>query len=57
MKRVISTKVDGATNTCDIPAAPAVSEIVEPSIVHLPKRVKTEEENKSNAHHRTKLGI
>ena len=57
MKRVISTKINSATNTCGIPAAPAVSEIVEPSIVHLPKRVKTEEENKRNAQHKTKLGI
>lgn len=37
MKRVISTKVDGATNTCGIPAAPAVSEVVEPSGISLPK--------------------
>lgn len=54
MKRVI---LDSATNTCGIPAAPAVSEVIEPSIVHLPKRVKTEEENKSNTHHKTKFGI
>ena len=35
MKRVISTKVDGATNTCGIPAAPAVNEVVEPSYVEI----------------------
>lgn len=37
MKRVISTKVDSATNTCGIPAVPAVSEVAEPSGVSLPK--------------------
>lgn len=34
MKRVI---LDSATNTCGIPVAPAVSEVVEPSGVSLPK--------------------
>ena len=34
MKRVV---LDSATNTCGIPAAPAVSEVVGPSGVSLPK--------------------
>lgn len=36
MKRVIS-KINSATNTCGIPAAPAVTEVVEPSGISLPK--------------------
>lgn len=57
MKRVVKSDINSATNTCGIPAAPAVSEVVEPSVVHLPKIMKTEKENKSNTHHRTKPGI
>lgn len=34
MKRVISN-INSATNTCGIPAAPAVSEVVEPSYVEI----------------------
>lgn len=37
MKRIISSNINSATNTCGIPAAPATMDAIEPSEVNLSK--------------------